>query len=169
MPSIVLQQVSSPYARKNAGATLDKPVGIKLYAKFLEPALVTALYELSPDGKIYIWGSKDERWPQFEKISPRNSVVLFRRGKRIIYHGLIVETTRNESLALSLWGRDADGETWPLIFFLRRVVRIGKDAAKMNEALGRKPNDNWQGMTAVYIKDSKKLQEYLARELNATT
>jgi len=167
MPSIVLQQVSSPFARKNARATLEKPVAIDLYAKYIEPPVLAALREISPEGKIYIWGSKNERWPQFEKISPRNSVVLFRRGKNVIYHGAIAEIMHSEPLALRLWGRDTDGETWPLIFFLKRVVKISRDAEMMNTALGRKPNDNWQGMTAIYIPDSTTVQDYLARELDS--
>jgi hypothetical protein len=167
MPSIVLQQVSSPFARKNARGTLEKPVSIDLYAKHIEPPVLAALREISPDGKIYIWGSKDERYPQFEKISPRNSIVLFRRGKNVIYHGAIAEIMHSEPLALRLWGRDADGETWPLIFFLKRVVKTSRDASKWNEILGRKPNDNWQGMTAIYIEDTKNVQDYLARELNS--
>jgi hypothetical protein len=108
MVSLVLQQVSSEFARKNARGTLEKPVGIKFLAKHIEPELCSALEQLSPTGTIRIWGAKTEREHQFAKIPARNSIVLFRRGK----YGAIIETTVNEPLAEKLWGRDVDGETW---------------------------------------------------------
>ena len=166
MPSVVLQQVSSEFARKNARGTLDKPVGIKLYAKYMEPELLAALNAHSPDGTIRIWGAKAERHHQFVKMPARNSIVLFRHGNYIFAHGMIVETTHNERLAEKLWGRDSDGETWPLIFFLKRLVPIRKEAAKFNvDLLHRKATDNWQGMIALPLNDSKRLQDYFAREL----
>ena len=35
MPKVVLQQVSSSYAKKNRGKTLDKPVALKYVEKHL--------------------------------------------------------------------------------------------------------------------------------------
>ena len=168
MPSLVLQQVSSEFARKNARGTLEKPVGIKFLARYIEPELLSALQELSPDGTIRIWGAKAEREHQFVKMPARNSIVLFRRGKYIFAHGAIVETTVNEALAEKLWGRDTDGETWPLIFFLKRLVLIRIEAAQYNvKVLHGKPNDHWQGMRVLSLNDTKKSQEYIARELKA--
>ena len=166
MPSFVLQQVSSPFARSNAAGTLEKPVAIKFLAKYLAAATLTSLNEAAPDGLIRVWGAKAERDHQFIKMTPRSSYVLFRRGKTVFAHAVIVETVVNEALALSLWGCDSDGEAWPLIFFLRGFTTINKEAARFNAILGRKPNDNWQGMTAHYIKDSPKLQEYLSKRLS---
>jgi len=169
MTSLVLQQVSSEFARKNARGTLEKPVGIKCFAKYIDPALLTTLQELSSDGTIRIWGAKTEREHQFVKIPARNSIVVFRRGKYIFAHGAIVETTVNEKLAEKLWGRDTDGATWPLIFFLKRLVPKRIEAAQFNvKVLRRKPNDNWQGMRALLMSgDTKRAEEYFARELNA--
>ena len=166
MPSVVLQQVSRPFARKNAGGTLEKPVGIKFLAKHLDLALFKTLNEHAPDGAIRIWGAKAERAHQFAKMPAQNSFVLFRRGRHVFAHGVIAETTTNEKLAESLLGRDSENETWPLIFFLKRIVLVKKEAATFNLILGRKASDHWQGMTAIYVKDSPRLQAYFATELN---
>ena len=32
---------------------------------------------------------------------------------------------------------------------MQKVRDVSIDAVKINEAIGRKPNDNWQGMTSV--------------------
>lgn len=165
MPSVVLQQVSSAFARKNAGCTLDKPVGLRFIEKYIDPTLLAALQNVAPDGAIRIWGAKLERSHQFVKMFPRESFVLFRRGRTVFAHGVVAETTFNEELAESMWGRDADGETWPFIFFLKRLVPINKEAVSFNKVLGRKSNDNWQGMTVIYVKDSPRLQAYFGNEL----
>jgi len=169
MPSVVLQQVSSDFACKNARATLHKRIGIKTIARHLEPALVDSLNQIAPDGLIHVWGAKLERSHQFEEVFPRGSIVLFRRGKYIFAHGAIAETTFNPVLAEKMWGRDSDGQTWPLIFFLKRLVPFEpkREAAKFNEViLHHNPNDNWQGMTALALEDSPKLQAYFANQLD---
>lgn len=169
MPSVVLQQVSSPFARKNAGGTLEHDVALRFVEKYLDPSLLESLHRIAPDGRIRIWGAKLERSHQWVKMSPRESFVLFRRSRRVFAHAVIAETTYNEPLALSLWGRDTNGESWPFIFFLKRLVPVNKDAAVFNKILGRKPADNWQGMTAIYVKDSPALQAYFDREIHGST
>ena len=164
MPSVVLQQVSSAFARKNARGTLEKPVGLRFIEKYLDPSLLEALRNVATDGAVHIWGAKLERSHQFVKMFPRESFVFFRRGRMVFAHGAVAETTFNVELAESLWGRDSDGETWPFIFFLKRIVPINKEAANFNKVLGRKPSDNWQGMNVIYVKDSLRLQAYFATE-----
>ena len=54
-----------------------------------------------------------------------------------------------EELALKLWGTDEVGDTWGIVYLMQKVRDVSIDAVKINEAIGRKPNDNWQGMTSV--------------------
>jgi hypothetical protein len=83
MPSVVLQQVSSAFARDNAARTLEKPVAIRFIAKYLPSAQLESLRKIAPDGVIRIWGAKRERSHQFVKMPPRESFVLFRRSKYV--------------------------------------------------------------------------------------
>jgi hypothetical protein len=98
----------------------------------------------------------------------RDAIVLFRRGPTIYKYGVIIAKTENEALALSLWGKDADGETWSTIYFFCRVKDI-KDkefpAARINTLLNRSPKDNWQGLVVLSIKDSEQVQAFFRKQL----
>lgn len=148
MASIVLQQVSSKYARDNEGRPLAKPVALK-YLRGLPEDQANKLEELFPAGRAYLWGSKFERVHQYGKMPPHNTLVLFRRGRVVYKCGVVLHWLWNEHLAENLWGRDDDGETWSLVFFLNRLHDISLEAATVNQLLGRKASDNWQGFTAV--------------------
>lgn len=149
MAYVVLQQVSSAYAKSNAGKTLDKPVALKYLQKYLAPEKYQELQERYTEGHLYIWGAKFERHHQIPKMVPGQSLVLFRRGKRVFRAGVIKDLLVNEELALRLWGADDLGETWGIIYLMQKVRDVSIDALRVNEAIGRKPNDNWQGMTSV--------------------
>lgn len=160
MPTVVLQQVSSAFARRNAARTLEKPIGLKFIERYLEPEQRKRLEPLAVSG-LRVWGAKRERAHQFLKIVPRESLVLFRRGKNVFAIGVVAEVAINEKLAESLWSRDEDGETWPLIFFLRRVVPAQWAASEWNHILGRSAVDNWQGMAVEYVPDFPELERFL--------
>ena len=76
-PTVALQQVTSTFARANAGKTLEKPVGLNYVTRYLEADEATDLEALCPEGKVYVWGSKFERVHQYGKMVPGYS-----RGQR---------------------------------------------------------------------------------------
>lgn len=82
-------------------------------------------------------------------MTPRQSIVIFRRGKRIFGVGVVAYLLVNEKLAEYLWGMDENDESWPIVYILKEVRPISIDAKEINGLIGRKPNDNWQGMTSV--------------------
>lgn len=149
MAYVVLQQVSSKYARFNAGKTLDKPVGLKYLQRYIPPEKFAELSGRYPDGRLYIWGVKLERHHQIPKMIPGQSLVLFRRGKQVFLAGVIKDLLVNPELAEYLWGSDEMGDTWGLMYLMQKVRNLAIDASEINELLGRKPSDNWQGMTSV--------------------
>jgi hypothetical protein len=165
MPSFVLQQVSSKFARSNAAATLEKPINLKYISKYLDETLFARLNSIAYKGLIHIWGAKYERYHQFQKMCACESLVFFRREKRIFAYGVIAEITINEALADSIWGRDNNNETWPLIFFLRRLVFRNSSAAEFNRIIGRKPNDNWQALFALALPESPAFTALLSETL----
>jgi hypothetical protein len=167
MPTIALQQVSSTFARENAARTLDKPVAIRFLAKHLAPAVTERLLSACPDKAVFICGAKSERLHQTAKMVQREAIVLFRRGQTIYRRGVVIEATFSQALAESLWGTDADGLTWPSIFFFASLTGMRYPAAKLNVGLGRSPADNWQGLVVLPIKDSEIVQAFLAKHLNA--
>src|SRR5690242_12725477 len=118
MPSVVLQQVTSKFARSNASRTLEKPIALKHLRNHLQADDYQELEAICNQGRLYVWGAKSERMHQFEKIPPRQSLVLFRRGAMVYKCGVIIQWLFNPDLAEKLWGLDADGETWGLVYFL---------------------------------------------------
>ncbi len=55
MATVALQQVTSKFARNNAGKTLEKPVGLQYVKKFLKPDEFEALESSCTEGKVYVW------------------------------------------------------------------------------------------------------------------
>lgn len=149
MAYVVLQQVSSKFAKDNAAKTLDKPVALKHLERFLLPDKYEAFKARYPKGHVYIWGAKLERSHQIPKIIPGQSLVLFRRGTRVYRAGKIKDILVNPDLALHLWGADESGETWGIMYLMKMVRDISIDAREINESLGRQSSDHWQGMTSV--------------------
>lgn len=149
MPNVVLQQVSSPFARSNAAKTLCKPIAVSYLERFVGKEQYAKLCEIFTTNRVYVWGAKLERGHQIEKMAPRQSMVIFRRGKRIFGVGVIGYLLVNDELAKYLWGTDDYDESWPIVYLLKEIRPISIDAQEVNGLIGRKPNDNWQGMTSV--------------------
>lgn len=149
MAAIALQQVSSEFAKHNAGRTLDKPVALR----FLEPSLKPEDFEIlkseSENGGIYVWGATLERFHQLDKILPKRCLVLFRKGHRIYKCGVITHSIIDLNLAEKLWGTDSDGETWGWIWFFKRTHDISFTSAELNKIIGWKENNHWQGLVGL--------------------
>jgi hypothetical protein len=166
MTYVVLQQVSNKYAKSNAGKTLNKPVALKYLEKHFQPEVFEELQKGYPEGYVYIWGAKFERRHQIKKMIPGQSLVLFRRGKTIFRVGVIKDLLVNRELALRLWGTDEYGETWGIVYFMQQVRDVSISAIEVNKIIGRKPSDNWQGMTSVEGENAEVAISFVKEYLN---
>lgn len=166
MPYVLLQQVSSEFAKSNAGRTLDHPVALKYFKDFIDPEVFLELMEIFENGNAYIWGAKPERYHQMEKMVPLQTLVLFRRNKRVFKIGLIEKLLISIKLAERLWGCDVDGETWAIIYLMNNVRGVSFDAEILNEIIGRKKNDNWQGMTSIEGEPAERVVSYVKQKLH---
>ncbi len=79
------------------------------------------------------------------KMLPRRCLVLFRRGSVVYKCGVIIKLVVNIDLAEYLWGRDTDGETWPLVYFFKDVKDLKVPARDINLLIGRRAENHWQG------------------------
>ncbi|MGI8740454.1 MAG: hypothetical protein ACR2KU_12825 [Gammaproteobacteria bacterium] len=165
MTSVVLQQVTSKFARRNAGRTLDKPIALKYLQRHLSPEEFQEIEYICTEGKVYVWGSKSERVHQYEKMPPRQTLVLFRRSSTVYKCGVIFEWVFNPGLAEYLWGFDNYDETWSLVFFLKGLIDLSVPAWEINKLIDRKPADNWQGLTAVTSPKADKVIEFVTLKL----
>lgn len=130
MKTLALQQVSSKFARRNSAKTLEKAIGLKYIRGHLSESLRASLDASCPDGRIHVWGAKTERLPQTSKMQPRETLFLFRHGKRIFKYGVMIQKDENPALAEDLWSRDTDGDSGrrssslvasKIVAFLRRT------------------------------------------------
>lgn len=165
MAYVVLQQVSSNFAKRNAGKTLDKPVALKYLKRFISPEKYADLQGRYAEGKLHIWGAKLERQHQIPRMIPGHSLVLFRRGKIIFRIGIIKDLLVNVALAEYLWGSDETGDTWGIIYLMEQVKDVAFTASGVNEAIGRKGADNWQGMTAIEGAQAKAALSHVKEQL----
>ncbi|MCA9325800.1 hypothetical protein KDA23_07140 [Candidatus Saccharibacteria bacterium] len=149
MAFVILQQVSSPHAKANARKTLDKPVALKYLTEYFTSDEYESLKKKFPNEVFYIWGAKLERGHQIPKMIPNKSLVLFRRGQRVFRLGAIHALFVKPELAEYLWGVDEYGETWSIVYMLSRVRDVSFPMCEVNQVIGRKSTDNWQGMTAL--------------------
>jgi hypothetical protein len=167
MPTVALQQVTSKFARANAGKTLEKAVGVKFIRKFLTQDELARLETECPDGRVFIWGAKLERSHQLQKMLRKRCLVLFRRGSAIYKYGVMLDWVVNSELAEQLWGIDTDGESWGLVYFFKNVKDISISAAEINRLVGRLPRDHWQGLVAVPSPEADKVIELVKTKVRA--
>jgi hypothetical protein len=167
MATVALQQVTSKFARENAGKTLEKPVGLNFIKKFLRPEELQGLESECPDGKVYVWGAKLERSHQLHKMLPLRCLVLFRRGSAVYRYGVVLKWIVNLELAEFLWGFDTDGETWGLVYFLKNAREISIPASEVNRLIGRIPKDHWQGLVVISPPAADKVVQFVKSKVDA--
>lgn len=159
MAYVLLQQVSSEFARANARKTLDHPIALKYLKDHVSEIDFRQLSQSSEDGCVFLWGAKLERQHQIDRMLPKQTLVLFRRGTRVFRIGLIDQLLVNIDLAERLWGRDTDGETWAIIYIMKKVRNVSIDARAINKLIDRSRDNNWQGMTSI---DGERAERALA-------
>ncbi len=97
------------------------------------------------DGPIKLWALKEPLHDRWASIDEEDYVLFYHAGK-FIYVGRVSfkypfaeenkQIKAGGYLAESVWGRDVNGETWPLLFFLKDVREIDLPLSKLNELAG---------------------------------
>ena len=167
MPTVALQQVTSPFARSNAGKTREKPIRLSYVTPFLDSDDADALRSACIDDAVYVWGSKGERVHQYEKMDFGGCLVLFRRRGIVFTCGFVARWAYNAELAERLWGLDEDGKGWNLVYFLTKVRKTLIPAREVNQLIGRRAEDHWQGFHVVESPASDGVIDYVRRWLDA--
>jgi len=130
----------------------------------LSPDVVEKLKPI--DGKFVIWGAKpqDREPPRaLKKCSEsmyqgRVASLLFYVPRKLCFIGGVVAVTESERIAESLWGRDKDGSTWSLIYFIEPQQIVEADINEVRELLALRI----QGHTCICKDDFVKLREYIS-------
>ncbi|WP_199444070.1 EVE domain-containing protein [Umezawaea beigongshangensis] len=104
---------------------------------------LAALEALYPDGVARLWGSTPSDSPGHAKaVALRDrrvgDRVLFYADKAFIAEATVVHLFRNAAAARSVWGTDADGQTWEHVMALGEVREFDSPvpAARVLDAVG---------------------------------
>jgi len=98
-----------------------------------------AIEKLRPiDGKFVVWGAKPQglRGVLKECIEGMDhgkvASLLFYIPRKLCLIGRVVAKTKSEKIAERLWGRDIDGSTWSLVYFIepQQVVEADIDEVR---------------------------------------
>ena len=150
MARIALQQISSKQAEFNELSGLRIPKTQEFLSKYLTAQEQDKIKRIYGDSSVNLWGVKFAQSEAWANMIDNQTLVLFRKQQNVVMRGVSVFKVINEELAEALWGRDvADGETWPLIYFITKLQKISLKAKEVNECLGYSPNYNWQGFNTV--------------------
>ena len=163
MATVGLQPASNAFSRSNAEKTLRKPVRLEYLAKYLAAGDLDELTKRFPGGLVHVWGVKSERVYQWAKLIPEHCLVLFRQGPRAVFRGIVVYRLISEPLALHLWGRDEDDQTWSLVYFLSHLKPIDIPAREINAAAKLDLDWNWQGFITLLPPESTAVLELVAQ------
>ncbi|WP_336158757.1 hypothetical protein [Amycolatopsis sp. VC5-11] len=132
--------------------TIDTRVRFTDHADVIDAPVLAALHEVFPDGTAQFWGAtpgvSGTNIGKWEKLAPGDAVFFYGQ-KRIYLAGHIALPFRNRALAERLWGFDANGLTWELMFALVNLREVTLPIEEIRAALGWSDNAFVQGFTVV--------------------
>ena len=150
MSRIALQQITSHQAELNELSSLRIPIKKDYLESYLTDEEMQTIKNKYEAANISLWGAKYAKSDAWANMIDDSTLVLFRKSENVVLRGISTFKVYNEELAKSLWGIDSgDGETWPLIYFLKKLQKIDLKVAEVNSCLGYSSNYNWQGLNTV--------------------
>jgi MoxR-like ATPase len=112
----------------------------------LDPEVLSRLEGHAHQGRIHAWGARpgsaaERKWLRLE---PGDVALVYANGEFPLW-GKVVDKARDVVVAERIWGRDQNGETWALMFFLDPVEPCGLDRVRFARELGYKESYVPQG------------------------
>jgi hypothetical protein len=117
---------------------------------FISPVEANKL-NIYTHGRPYaVWGAvpgpgNDRTWQTMEE----GDYLIVYREKKIIAVAEVAFKTRNPKLAEYYWGKNADGKTWELVFFMTNFAQVNVEQRKLNQYLSYKTDFTFRGFAAV--------------------
>ena len=153
---IILQPAGGPEATAHYLKTVRNEVRLARIAHLLTELSAQQLGLKFPSGRCRAWGVTPgvngvnrAKWDQF---SPGDRV-LFCGESRVYASGSLRYKLHNRDVALSLWGEDADRQTWEYMYFLGAVRDQNIPVRDLAAVVGYQPGYRVLG---VNILDSRK-------------
>jgi AAA domain (dynein-related subfamily)/EVE domain len=116
---------SNDEARRHVELSIANPVDPALPANHFDELTLGPLRVRSEDGQIYAWGALPgkKNLQNWSAMKPGDFVFLYQGGV-YTYWSRIISKHRNAPFAKALWGTTAEGQTWELMYFLEKPVKV---------------------------------------------
>lgn len=160
MSRVILQPSASKIAYKHFEDTIKTPVPMGRISAHVDPALLSDIQNLYPNGLVYMWGVTNGKNGQNEKAwrtISKGDVTLFSGKGRIFASAVITLAFKNSALAHELWGEDNTGNTWENIYLVEEIQNMDIPYSKFNQILGYQPKNVIQGFEVLNEEKSNKL------------
>jgi hypothetical protein len=142
--------------------TIDTRVRLDEHADVIEADVLEALKVIYPRGTAQFWGAtpgvSGSNVSKWRKLSAGDGA-FFYGEKKVYLVGHIALTFRNPALATRLWGTDANGLTWELMYALVNLREITLPIEEIRTALDWKDKAFVQGFTVVGDEHAENLVE----------
>ena len=163
MTSLILQPSGNQFGREHYVDTIENLVPLARCESRLSKSAFQELQNAHPSGSAAMWGvtpgSKNVNRNKWEKIQV-GDLALFSRDGGIKATAIVTAKFHSPKLAVELWERDSDGDTWEYMYALDEVRNVDIPYPEFNAIVGYKDNYIIQGFNVL---DSEKSIKFLDR------
>jgi len=163
MTSIILQPYGDKIAREHYADSVEVLVALTRCESRVSKSVFQQLQNAHPSGSAALWGvtpgTNNVNRNKWEKIQV-GDLALFSRDGGIKATAIVTAKFHSPRLAVELWDRDADGDTWEYMYALDEVRNVDIAYPEFNAIVGYKDNYIIQGFNVL---DSEKSIKFLDR------
>ena len=145
MTQIIVQPAAGAEARIHYANTIETPVPLARVRPFFSDSEFQRLSSFYTGDSVWVWGARPGVHNKWARIQT-GDIVLFYRQKRFIQSATVTLVCQNPELAIDLWGRDPDDETWEYIYFVNDLDEADIGVEEFCLVVGYKPNFTPQGL-----------------------
>lgn len=163
MTTVAVQPCGDSVAQSHFKDTITNTVAIKDILDQLGVADRERVAK-SCGNQVAVWGvtagKRNQNKTKWSRLKAGDVVLLYRKRK-LFFRSRILDLVHSPSLAKTLWGTTADGDTWEYIYFLDELHSIDISIDDYNAALGYKPTNIIQGFQVHTDEQAERLLEQL--------
>ncbi len=164
--AVAIQPAGNEFGRKHYVDTIENPVELENYRKFLGPDSED-LFSISTQGKLALWGvtpgTNGVNISKYQKLETGDTVLFTRKGF-VFSSGTITHLFHNKDLAQALWNFDPKNQTWEYMYSLDAIQKHEIPYQVLRDAIGSDEGDNFMGFRVLDGEKSDSALEILNRE-----
>ena len=160
MPQVIVQPAAGLEARRHFTNTIERSVPLTRIQPHMSEADYRRLAAFYDGDHVWVWGATPGVYSRWARIHT-GDIVMFYRDKRFIRTAKVTFPCQNRALAIELWGRDPDGETWEYIYFVDDLQEADIAVQDFCAVVPYKSNFTPQGLMVLsQDKSDRVLEEY---------